>query len=191
MIPGAILAGGQSRRMGVDKAFLEVDGKPLIRHSLEVLREVCSEVVIIGGNGEKFSRFGLAWHPDAVMDCGPLGGIYTALSLLKDDVVMMACDLPRVTPELLRFLISHHRQSKAQITVPEAGKRVQPLVGVYNPSCLPLLDHFLERGERRVLHFLRECRTVAVSIESAVPPFPLDTLLNVNTPQEYQSSARS
>lgn len=188
--PGAILAGGQSLRMGTNKAFLEIDGKLMIRHPLDVLQVVCSEVAVIGGSREGFSILGVRWHPDAVPDCGPLGGILTALKIYKKNVVVAACDLPRLRPDLLRLLISQHFQAKAQITVPQAGERIQPLVGIYHPSCLPILNRFLARGERRVLQFLQECNTLVVRVESILPSLSPDTFLNVNTPAEYESSRR-
>jgi len=190
-LPGAILAGGQSRRMGRDKAFLDIGGKPMIKRTCDVLHEVCSEVMIVGGSEERYSGFGVPWHSDLVSDCGPLGGIYTALKLAGSDVFVAACDLPNLSSDLIRFLILQYDPSKAGITIARLGETLQPLLGVYSSSYLPVLGAFLERGGRSVQQFVYECPSLIVSLESANPPFSQEVLLNVNTPEEYRNLTRT
>jgi molybdopterin-guanine dinucleotide biosynthesis protein A len=140
--------------MGKNKALMKVDGKPMARLVADVLKEVCNEVAIVGGNKEEHSTLGFPWFPDSVRDCGPLGGIYTALTLFENDVVVCACDLPNITPDLVQFLLFHDASAGSSATVLCSGTMIQPLLGVYHQSCLPLLRHFLEDGGRKVLDFL-------------------------------------
>ncbi len=186
--PGVILAGGKSTRMGKEKAFLEVGGKQLIRRVADVMMAVCSDVSVVGGTEEKFSHHGLPWFPDKVPGLGPLGGIETALLRKKSDIVVAACDLPYLTPDLLRFLLQHHDPHAHPITVVRRGSTVQPLLGVYGIRCLEHLSLFLRTGKRRVMDFLNECPTTFLSLDSASSPLPGNVLLNLNTPAEYLSA---
>ena len=98
-VAGAVLAGGASRRMGVDKAVLEVDGRPLAMGALEALQAAhLSPVFLVGGADGLSEATGHEVIPDAWPGEGPLGGILTALSALDEDgrrpVVVLACDLP-------------------------------------------------------------------------------------------------
>ncbi|MEX2116891.1 MAG: molybdenum cofactor guanylyltransferase [Bacteroidota bacterium] len=182
--PGIILTGGKSRRMGRDKAFLNVEGIPLIRRVTDAMKEVCDEVFLVGGVEEKFASLEFPWFPDLVPDQGPLGGIYTALTHLKADVVVAACDLPYVSPSLICFLSSHHDPASCSITVVRSKTTIQPLLGVYGVRCLYELALFLNTGRRRVKDFLDEVPTAFLSLESAPVPFPEQSLLNLNTPQD-------
>ena len=186
-IPGAVLAGGQSRRMGTNKALMEVDGKPMIRLIADSLKEVCNDVMIVGGNKDAYATFGFPWYPDDVPDRGPLGGIYTALTRAGTDVLIAACDLPNVNSHLLRFLLSRYNSRESQTTILCSGSVIQPLLGVYHPTCLPILHRFLKSGGRKVLEFLDQCTITFVDLESAPHPFSPEMLLNLNTFVEYQS----
>lgn len=186
-LPGAVLAGGQSRRMGTNKALMEVDGKPMARLVADVLKEVCNEVAIVGGSKEAHSALGFPWFPDSVRDCGPLGGIYTALTLFENDVVVCACDLPNITPELVQFLLSRDASAESSATVLCSGTMIQPLLGVYHQSCLPALRRFLEGGGRKVLDFLHECIPACADLGLSRTPFSGELLLNINTMDEYRS----
>jgi len=181
-IPGAILAGGKSRRMGEDKALLQIGGKPLIGRIANVLQDVCSEVIIVGGESSKFASVGVRWIPDVVTNQGPLGGIQSALMHLKTDTVISACDLPSITPDLIRFLLSRHDILQSQITVARSERTIQPLLGVYSSSCLSQLNAFLGFGGRKVGEFLDMCQVTYVPLQAAFPPFPDDLLFNLNFP---------
>ena len=99
-----VLAGGQSSRMGVDKAFLELDGKPLVRRMLELARAVTPVTRIIG-NVEKFRAYAEVVD-DEFSGCGPLAGIHAALQVSEEELnLILAVDMPFVTAELLQYLV--------------------------------------------------------------------------------------
>jgi molybdopterin-guanine dinucleotide biosynthesis protein A len=173
--------------MGTNKALLEIDGKRMIRLVADVLKEVCNEVIIVGGSKEEYSALEFPWYPDTIPDRGPLGGIYTALQRPGTDVVIAACDLPNINSDLLRFLLSRHNSDESCTTVLRSGSVIQPLLGVYHSTCLPILHRFLESGGRKVLEFLDQCKTSFADLESAPHPFSPEMLLNLNTYVEYQS----
>ena len=77
-ITGIILSGGQSTRMGTDKALLQINEKTLLENAIEICKPVCKEILISSNNPEH-EKFGYKIIPDEIKNCGPLGGIYTCL----------------------------------------------------------------------------------------------------------------
>jgi molybdopterin-guanine dinucleotide biosynthesis protein A len=126
-----ILAGGKSTRMGADKAFVMLDGRTLLVRALELARSVTSAVCIVG-DAAKFAPFAPVVE-DVFRQCGPLGGIHAALQASQMELnLMLAVDVPFVTPALLQYLISRARNSaSATVTVAQAGGGWQPLCAVY------------------------------------------------------------
>ncbi len=78
-VSAIILAGGQSRRMGRDKAFIEFKGVPLIAHVIERVRHVSNDVLIVANDADAFVRFGLPVVADVYPGKGSLGGIFSGL----------------------------------------------------------------------------------------------------------------
>ena len=104
---GAVLTGGASRRMGTDKALLEVDGVAMAVRAAGALRAAgASRVVAVGGDAEALDALGLEVVPDDHPGEGPLGGILTALAAVEDEVVVvLACDLPDPDPHAVRRVV--------------------------------------------------------------------------------------
>src|SRR5712692_4284874 len=103
-LSGAILVGGRSRRMGSDKALMELDGQPLAAHLVATAATCCEEVLLVGGDPGRFATLGLParWVPDGASDAGPLGGILGALEAARHDAcLVVACDMPFITMELV------------------------------------------------------------------------------------------
>src|SRR5688572_9023694 len=98
-----ILAGGQSRRMGRDKAWLEVEGQPLIRRQIKLAREIGATEVFISGRPDcDYSTLGCPGLTDQFSNAGPLAGIERALDTATAPLLLvLAVDLPRLTPDVL------------------------------------------------------------------------------------------
>src|SRR5262249_26056936 len=125
-----VLAGGHSSRMGADKAFLKIDGEILIRRMLGIAQAIAPHARIVGG-AEKFRSYS-----DVVEDlfpgCGPLAGIHAALRASHAELnLVLAVDMPFVSPEFLRYLAQQAEGSSALVTVPQAEGRWQPLCAIY------------------------------------------------------------
>lgn len=187
-ITGVLLTGGESRRMGKNKAFLEIDGKMLIARSLEVLQRVCGEVVISSREEELYRRFG-----DVVVDVregkGPLGGIYSVMLQAEyDHLFLAACDMPFLHEDAIRFL---HREIKdADALVPYVTGRMHPLHAFYHKRILPLVEEKISSDKLRLTDVLCECRTRILKAEKCSDPGQRQLLersvLNVNTPDEWE-----
>lgn len=184
MIHVAVLAGGQSRRMGRDKALLQLGGQSLIERVLAAAHPLgCPRVII--GDPTAYAHLGLPVHPDRRPGLGPLGGLYTALSTTAAPVLLLACDLPFLTPAFLRYLID--RRGPYQAIVPYTATGLQPLCALYEPSCLAAVETALD-AERLSLRDLLTDLSLDLVREKDWRPYDERGLLfaNLNAPEEYE-----
>lgn len=127
---GYILAGGSSSRMGVDKAFLRIDGKPLLVRVASALQQ-SEAITVVGGDQQRVRDLGLSWIPDDRPGLGPLGGIHTAVNHCSFSVaVIFSCDLPAITATATEHLLDH--RGDAGCCVPVVAGRTQWHAGAWS-----------------------------------------------------------
>ena len=145
---GIVLTGGASSRMGTDKAFVEVGGRPLVLRVADALREAgASRVVAVGGDVSRLAALGLDALPDHAAGQGPLGGIVTALEEVDADLVLVAaCDLVAITPTAVREVLDALTPD-ADAVLPRSD-RLEPLMAAYRRRCVAHLRAELDDGER-------------------------------------------
>lgn len=186
---GIILAGGGSRRYGVHKAFVSVGGERMVDRVRRVLEEAGLTVGIVANEPEPYRPLSVPVRRDAGLPLGPLSGIRTALQWAKESAapgaVVIACDMPFVTPALVRRLLIGTEGVDA--VVPESGgpRGVEPLCAYYATGCLPAVEAALAREDRSAVAFLPDVRVHAVprgEVERFGSPELL--FLNVNTPED-------
>ncbi len=140
-----VLAGGASRRLGQDKAALAFGGRPLLHVVIERVSAVCDEVIVAGARGRAEAGLPAKFVEDAVPDQGPLAGVQAGLAAASADfVLVVACDMPFLDPDLLARMASLPRDYQA--LVPRFGGRRHPLHAVYARSCLPVVESLLAEG---------------------------------------------
>jgi molybdopterin-guanine dinucleotide biosynthesis protein A len=184
--------------MGRNKAALPVDATTLAELIVARLRPVVAEILVCANDPEAVPT---ALRPDLVVDLhpglGPLSGIEAALSQAKGSMVFcLACDMPRVTPELVTFLISMSTGQDA--VVPLVGGRLQTTCAVYSRRLIPLVSAALAAGRPSVHRALMEWRTTGVATVSILEADQLEAMgfgpelfVNLNTPAEYEQYRRS
>ena len=184
MIHVAVLAGGQSRRMGRDKALLQLGDQTLIERVLAAARPLGYPRVIIG-DPAAYAYLGLPVHPDLRPGLGPLGGLYTALSTTAAPVLLLACDLPFLTPDFLRHLID--RRGPHQAVVPHTATGLQPLCALYEPSCLAAVEAAIQADQLGMRDLLSNLNLDLIR-EKDWRPYDERGLLfaNLNAPEEYE-----
>jgi molybdopterin-guanine dinucleotide biosynthesis protein A len=186
---GIILAGGKNTRMGVNKAFLEVDGIRLIDNILSVYRKIFSEIIIVTNDPLSYIEF-----PDTVVVTdiykgkGSLGGIYTGLFYAKNDYSFAAaCDMPSLNIDFILFMIG--RIDKYEIVVPELPEGFQALHAIYSRRCLPAIKKMILADKLKIAGLYKEIRTLKITQEQIRPFNPDGRLfLNINTPEDLKSS---
>src|ERR671918_2054993 len=151
-VTGVILAGGQSRRMGRDKALLPFGKGLLIERVIEVVQQVTADVILITNTPERYQRFGLPMFSDVIAEAGSLGGIYTGLVSAKTPYSLcLACDMPFVKPTFLRFLC--RTAAEADVVIPRNAEDFQPLCAVYSQVCRDPIRHKIEVGQLKITGF--------------------------------------
>jgi molybdenum cofactor guanylyltransferase len=193
-VSGAILTGGQSRRMGTDKALLRVGGTTMLERTLSVVQSISDDVFVVGER-DGYASFGAPVVADHYVDTGTLGGIATALRHASHDrVLVVACDMPLLSVRLLTALL--RVDVDADVVVPRraashpkqgSGGTYEPLHAVYRRSCLPVIERQLAVGDQRVVGFFSDVR-VRVLDEGWMREFDpeLTSLTNANTQDEFQ-----
>lgn len=187
-VTAAVLAGGRSMRMGVDKTLLPVDGEPLVTRVVETVGAVCSHVVVVTNRPEALADAtlpeGVRVLQDEVAYQGPLGGLVTALRAAEDDwVLAVAADMPWLRPDVVRLLWD--ARDGAQVVMPVGDKGPEPLLALYHRDCLPIAERVLESGRRRLVAMLSSVRVVEVPLAALREADPeLVSLVNVNTPED-------
>jgi molybdopterin-guanine dinucleotide biosynthesis protein A len=185
MITIAIQAGGQSSRMGQDKALIHLAGKPMIEHVLARVRGLGNEVLITTNRPQEYAFLGVRMASDKTQEKGSLVGLHTALAEAKGETVLvLACDMPFVNRQLLEYLLD--RAPLADVVVPRSEGNYEPLHAVYNRhSCLPAVCTALAAGEKQVISFFPMVQVLDVEDAELdrLDPERL-SFFNINTPED-------
>jgi molybdopterin-guanine dinucleotide biosynthesis protein A len=188
---GFVVAGGQSERMGRDKALLPWHGTTLLDHALRRLGDVCGETRILSGPEDRYREHGQTLV-DVVAGAGPLGGVGAALGRLPAGGVglFLAVDLPHVPSALLSRLVSLAPGFDA--VAPMTGKGPEPLCAVYGRGCLGPILRRLDEGERKMTCFWPDVRVRLVGeAELAVFGEPARLFWNINTPEDLAAAEKA
>lgn len=181
-ITGVILAGGQSRRMGQDKARIEIDGETLVTRVEKVLRLFCAEVIVAGDRPD-LARPDLPCYPD-LYPGSALGGLYTGLFHARTPwIFAVACDLPFPSGALARALIE--RRNGYDAVVIRTAKGWEPLFAVYGKSCLNPMRRLLEQGNLRIFDCFADLHLCTPAL-GELPPGWERALANLNTPDDVR-----
>jgi molybdopterin-guanine dinucleotide biosynthesis protein A len=190
-----VLAGGDSRRMGVDKALLPWGESTLLDHALDRLRRVVDDVRILCGPAPRYTGHGAPVVVDAVREAGALGALLTALERSpREWILLLAVDLPAVPSGLLTHLVERAATADAagrDAVVPVTERGPEPLCAAYRQTSLPAIRRALAASDRRLTAFWPDVRIVTLG-ESELACFgPTGTLFaNANTPEEYERTLR-
>ena len=188
----AIIAGGQSRRMGRDKAFVDLGGTPLIERVIARSANLGqSETILITNKPAQYAHLGLPMFRDIVRDKGSLGGIYTALARAKSpNVLVLACDMPFVNTDLLLYMVEQRRDD-FDIIVPTVDGYPQGLHAIYKKTCIAPIAEQLAANRLKIIRFYDQMR-VRYLDEADYTPFDPQgrSFANLNTPQELAEAER-
>ncbi len=193
-VTGVILAGGQSRRMGQNKALMRLGDEPLIAHVIRQMKSVTDELLLITNERDLYTALKLPMYADIVPDMGALGGLHTGLTCAANStVICVGCDMPLLQPNLLSHLVTLLGNHDAVVPCVQATDRFTPvfqtLSAVYSERCLPVIDEMLSVGELRVhaLYDRIDARIVEPHEWRAFDPRGL-SFFNINTPEDFEKA---
>ena len=184
-----ILAGGESRRLGIDKSLLEVEGQPLIARAVRKLAALSDDLIVVTNEPTRYEPLALAarFVPDERRGMGSLMGIYSGLKAARHThALAVACDMPFLSLPLLRFLVP--LAEGHEVVIPRLNGLVEPLHAIYGKACLPFMAMLLDQDRRKIIAFFPEVRVRYVEEQELDLFDPLRlSFVNVNTPEDWET----
>lgn len=179
-----ILAGGKSSRMGRDKAWLPLDGQPLLARQIAMVRELGPVELFISGRGDTdYSSLGYPVLKDAFPDGGPLAGIAAGLQAATAPLVLiLAVDMPEMTSAVVSGLLE--RCAAGVGVVPRIGCHVEPLAAFYPKAAAPLALDLLQRQLRAARTFAEHCKQAGLVAVHEVAEADWKCFANWNSPDD-------
>jgi len=196
MLTICIQAGGQSSRMGEDKALKTFLGRPLIQRVIERLTRIADEIIVTTNRPDDYSFLNtstgsvhrLRLISDLKPGRGALGGLYTAIaSAAHPIVVVVACDMPFASPTLIEAANRLLVDEKADVVIAKSDEDYEPLHAVYlRDTCLPAIESAIDADQWKVIAWFPQVK-VRVLTPDEIKSFDPDGLAfwNVNTPEEF------
>lgn len=193
---GIVLCGGRSRRMGRPKLSLPFGDETMLARVARRLGEAVAPIVVVAAAGQEVPPL-----PESVRvardrrdDRGPLEGLAVGLGVLRDQAdaaFVTTCDVPLLVPALVRKMIDLAARREADVLMPHVDGFDQPLSAVYRTSVLPHVERLLADGQLRPAYLFDAVPTRRVAADELTGVDPeLDSLLNVNRPEDYETALR-
>ncbi len=188
-----IQAGGQSSRMGQDKALKPFLGRPLIRYVIDRLASLADEIIVTTNRPEDYAFLDLRLIPDLAPGRGSLGGLYTALASATRPIVgVVACDMPFASAALLETATRLLVEEAADVVIAKTEEGYEPFHAVYRRAvCVPAIQSAIEADKWKVISWFPavKVRELTPAEVSAADPEGR-AFRNVNTPEEFVEAER-
>lgn len=183
-VTGIILAGGKSNRYGTNKAFVKLEGIPLIERVTGVLDRIFPRLVLITNTPDEYAHLGLPMYEDLIKGLGPIGGIYTGLTVMKDEAAFfVACDMPFLKESLIRHIVASRDDYDA--VIPRVDWKIEALHSLYHRRCLPIIKEQIDSRVYQVIRCFSKIRVKYIEeqvIRTFDPEFK--TFININKPDD-------
>lgn len=190
MLTISIQAGGQSSRMGEDKALKTFLGRPLIQRVIGRLTPIADEIIVTTNRPEDYLFLNLRLVTDLKPGRGALGGLHTAIASASHPIVaVVACDMPFASASLIemasRLLV--HAEREADVVIAKSDEGYEPLHAVYRrETCLPAIEASIEADQWKVIAWFPQVKVRVLSQEEIKRADPHELAFwNVNTPEEF------
>ena len=188
MLTVCIQAGGQSSRMGEDKALKTFLGRPLIQRVVERISRIADEIIVTTNRPADYDFLTLRLISDLEPGRGALGGLYTAIASANHPIVaVVACDMPFASARLLEAASRILVEEEADVVIAKGEEGYEPLHAVYRgEACLPAIEAAIDADQWKVIAWFPQVK-VRVLSPAEVEALDPDRLAfwNVNTPEEF------
>lgn len=190
-ITGVILAGGQSRRMGFNKAEADMQGESMLIRMIDKLKEI-TPFILVSCGAIAYPEISWPQIPDEHPQCGPLGGIYSVLKASSTSLnLVVSCDMPLVSSSLLKYIVGSAAESESLITVPiDDEGQPQMMCAVYHKDVLPFLEQQIDANVYKMKSLLNLVSVEYVKIVREHPLYDENAFLNVNSPRNLEEARK-
>lgn len=193
MFSGIVLAGGKSQRMGKDKRHLLFQGESLLEISVNRLRNLTDEIIVVTGEEEKLDMRDVCFVLDLEKNQGPMIGLLSGLSRMKNSYgIVTPVDCPLISREFLNYL--REKAVGYDMTVPRWKRGIEPLIAVYSKSLIPVMKEWIKKEKKLAPHLFIQKANLKVRFieEEEISNYgsPEVIFLNINTQSELRRAER-
>lgn len=183
---GVILAGGESTRMGQNKAFIEIHGERIINRTASLFNEIFDDVLLVTNSPLDYLDLNVRVVTDLIPEKGSLGGIYTGLFFSPSPkAFFVGCDMPFLDKDVIAYFLN--LAETADIVVQRSGQHWEPLHAVYSRKFIKPIERLIEQGDLQIFNAYKWMKVREVKKEELEPIDPdLCSLVNINTPEELR-----
>jgi molybdopterin-guanine dinucleotide biosynthesis protein A len=188
MLTVSIQAGGQSARMGEDKALKTFLGRPLIQRLIERLSPIADEIIVTTNRPEAYTFLDVRLIPDLKPGRGALGGLYTAIASATHPIVaVVACDMPFASSAFIDAASRLLVEEEADVVIAKSDEGYEPLHALYRrKTCLPAIEAAIDADQWKVIAWFPQVKVRVLTNEELKQLDPAGLAFwNVNTPEEF------
>ena len=188
MLTVCIQAGGQSSRMGEDKALKPFLGRPLVQRVVERLSPIADEVIVTTNRPDIYQFLNCRLFPDLKPGRGALGGLYTAIASAAHPIVaVVACDMPFASATLIEGMTQILVKNEADVVIAKSEEGYEPIHAVYRrETCLPAIEAAIEADQWKVIAWFPQVKVHTLTVQDIRQYDPSGLAFwNVNTPEEF------
>ncbi|MCK9230599.1 MAG: molybdenum cofactor guanylyltransferase [Syntrophales bacterium] len=188
---GIILAGGESSRMGENKAFIEFGGERLLDRTITLFRDLFDELILVTNDPRAYLDLDLTIVTDIIPGKGALGGIYSGLFFTRSERAFVApCDMPFLNRSFIAWMLS--QADDCDVLVPAPADGPQPLHAVYSRRCLSAMKKLIDDDRLQIKLLFKRCRTVEIP-PRVLKSFDPEGLMfrNINSPEDLDEARRT
>jgi molybdopterin-guanine dinucleotide biosynthesis protein A len=188
MLTVCIQAGGQSSRMGEDKALKTFLGRPLIQRVADRLTPIADEIIVTTNRPDDYRFLNLRLFSDIKPERGALGGLYTAIASATQPIVaVVACDMPFASPKLIEAMSKLLVEEEADVVIAKSEGGYEPLHAVYRrEACLPAIEKSIDADQWKVIVWFPQVKVRVLTMDEIKSADPEGLAFwNVNTPEEF------
>ena len=191
MLTVCIQAGGQSSRMGEDKALKTFLGRPLIQRVVERLSPIADELIVTTNRPEDYRFLDVPLFPDLKPGRGALGGLCTAIASASQPIVAVAaCDMPFASASLLEAASRLLVEEGVDVVIPKSDEGYEPIHAVYRrATCLPAIEAAIAADQWKVIAWFPQVKVRVLTPDEIKQHDPSGLAFwNVNTPEEFSKA---
>ncbi|MFH0811854.1 MAG: molybdenum cofactor guanylyltransferase [Pseudomonadota bacterium] len=186
VMTGVILCGGESRRMGQNKAFISIQGERIIDRTVSLFKDLFDDVLLVTNAPLEYLDLNVRIVTDLIPKKGSLGGIYTGLFFSSSPkAFFVGCDMPFLDKKVIRYFLN--KADEADIVVYRSNQYWEPLHAIYSRKFIKPIERLMQQGELTILKAYKWMKVREIKKEEVEPIDPgLHSLVNINTPDDLK-----
>ncbi len=187
-IIAVLLAGGKSSRMGYDKQLITIDKQSIVKKNIEILNTIFDKVVVVTNTKYIYNDSDCTVIKDIYADKGPIAGIHSAIHNFNKDIFLIACDMPILDVEYIKYVIDTYKTTNKSIVSMLFNENIEPFYSIYSKDLLLDIENNIENDSLSLRRFIKNSDTYYINYNNLFNDKNL--FININTPEELEDFIR-